>query len=57
MTSLAQQLKRLAVPHTQQVLGDDRRKASLLFDPKEAANIDKETFYALGKFSFLLIIL
>ncbi|XP_074642790.1 HEAT repeat-containing protein 1-like [Tubulanus polymorphus] len=47
-TSLAQQLARLAVPHTQALLGEDKRKASLLFEPKEAANIDKETFYALG---------
>ena len=48
MTSLAKQLQRLAVPHTQAVLGDDRWKASLLFDPKEAASIDTETYHALG---------
>lgn len=49
MTSLAKQLQRLAVPHTQSILGEDKKKASLLFDPKEAASIDRETFYALGK--------
>ncbi|XP_060600074.1 HEAT repeat-containing protein 1-like [Ruditapes philippinarum] len=48
MTSLAKQLQRLAVPHTQTILGEDKKKASLLFDPKEAASIDRETFYALG---------
>ena len=50
MTSLAKQLQRLAVPHTQAVLGDDRWKASLLFDPKEAASIDTETYHALGMY-------
>ena len=49
MTSLAKQLQRLAVPHTQVVLGEDRWRASLLFDAKEAASIDKETYHALGK--------
>ena len=48
MTSLAKQLQRLAVPHTQTVLGEDRSRASLLFDPKEAAGIDRETYHALG---------
>ena len=50
MTSLAQQLQRLAVPYTQSVLSEDRRRVSLLFDPKEAANLDRETVFALGKF-------
>ena len=49
MTSLAQQLQRLAVPHTRTVLATDKRRASLLFDPKEAANLDRETVYALGR--------
>ncbi|CAH1776175.1 unnamed protein product [Owenia fusiformis] len=48
MTSLAKQLERLAVPQIQATLADDRQKASLLFEPTEAALIDKETFYALG---------
>ncbi|XP_048255630.1 HEAT repeat-containing protein 1-like [Haliotis rufescens] len=47
-TSLARQLQQLAVPHTQAILGEDKRKVSLLFDPKDAATFDKETFYALG---------
>uniref|UniRef100_A0A8C3L5Y5 HEAT repeat-containing protein 1 n=1 Tax=Chrysolophus pictus TaxID=9089 RepID=A0A8C3L5Y5_CHRPC len=37
MTSLAEQLKRLPPPHT-----------SLLFDCKEAAAIDRDTFFAIG---------
>ena len=48
MTSLAKQLQRLAVPHTQTVLDQDKKRASLLFDPKEAANLDRETVFALG---------
>ena len=48
MTSLAKQLQRLAVPHVQTVFAEDKRKKSLLFDPKEAAELDKETFYSLG---------
>ncbi|XP_060070386.1 HEAT repeat-containing protein 1-like [Ylistrum balloti] len=48
MTSLAKQLERLAVPHTQTIYGEDQRKKSLLFDPSEAASIDKETFFNLG---------
>ncbi|KAF3842778.1 hypothetical protein F7725_001627 [Dissostichus mawsoni] len=42
MTSLAQQLKRLAVTHS------PKEVASLLFDPKDAAAMDRSTFYALG---------
>ncbi|XP_041360165.1 HEAT repeat-containing protein 1-like [Gigantopelta aegis] len=48
MTSLAKQLQRLAVPHTQVVLGGDTRKTSLLFNPVDAAALDRETFFALG---------
>jgi U3 small nucleolar RNA-associated protein 10 len=48
MTSLAKKLERLAVPHTQAVFGEDKRKKSLLFNPKEAASLDKETFFGLG---------
>ena len=51
MTSLERQLKRLAVPHTQATLARDIKRASFLFDPKEAANLDKETIFALGKLS------
>lgn len=46
-TSLAQQLQKLAVPQTQ-VLLRDKKRASLLFDPKEAAGIDRDTFYDIG---------
>ncbi|KAM8947887.1 HEAT repeat-containing protein 1 isoform 2-T2 [Pelodytes ibericus] len=48
MTSLAHQLKRLALPQTDSSLFNRRQVASLLYDGKEAANIDRETFYALG---------
>uniref|UniRef100_A0A8C5R581 HEAT repeat-containing protein 1 n=1 Tax=Leptobrachium leishanense TaxID=445787 RepID=A0A8C5R581_9ANUR len=48
MTSLAHQLKRLALPQNDSSLFTRRTVASLLYDAKEAANIDKETFYALG---------
>ncbi|KAG9484188.1 hypothetical protein GDO78_009869 [Eleutherodactylus coqui] len=48
MTSLAQQLKRLALPQTDPSLFGLRQVASLLFDHKEAATIDRDTFYALG---------
>ncbi|XP_067001904.2 HEAT repeat-containing protein 1 [Anabrus simplex] len=46
-TSLAEQLKKLAVPQTS-ILLQDKKRASLLFDPKEAANFDRETVYELG---------
>ncbi|KAG8444101.1 hypothetical protein GDO86_009331 [Hymenochirus boettgeri] len=48
MTSLAQQLKRLALPQTDPSLLNRKEAASLLFEPKEAANIDRDTFFALG---------
>ncbi|XP_075452512.1 HEAT repeat-containing protein 1 [Ascaphus truei] len=48
MTSLAHQLKRLALPQNDPSLLSRKVVASLLFDPKEAANIDKETFFAIG---------
>lgn len=46
-TSLAQQLKKLAVPETS-IYRQEKKKTSLLFDPKEAASIDRETFYEIG---------
>ncbi len=49
MTSLAQKLKQLAVSHTQAVFAPDKSRASLLFDPKDAANLDKEAIFAIGK--------
>ncbi|XP_019382662.1 PREDICTED: HEAT repeat-containing protein 1 isoform X1 [Gavialis gangeticus] len=48
MTSLAQQLKRLALPQNDPSLLSRSEAASLLFDCKEAANIDRDTFFALG---------
>lgn len=46
-TSLAEQLQRLAVPQTS-VFKRDKKRASLLFDPREAANLTKETVYQIG---------
>uniref|UniRef100_A0A8C8SDC1 HEAT repeat-containing protein 1 n=1 Tax=Pelusios castaneus TaxID=367368 RepID=A0A8C8SDC1_9SAUR len=48
MTSLAHQLKRLALPQNDPSLLSRREAASLLFDCKEAANIDRDTFFAIG---------
>lgn len=48
MTSLAQQLQRLALPQTDSSLLSRREVASLLFDPKEAATIDRDTAFAIG---------
>ncbi|KAE8601347.1 hypothetical protein XENTR_v10013645 [Xenopus tropicalis] len=48
MTSLAQQLKRLALPQTDLSLYNRKEVASLLFEPKEAAEIDQDTFFAIG---------
>lgn len=49
MTSLAHQLKRLALPQSDPNLLTRKEVASLLFDPKDAATMDRSTFYALGK--------
>lgn len=46
-TSLAEQLQKLAVPQTT-VLTRDKKRVSLLFDPREAANFSKEIFYQIG---------
>ncbi|XP_054018256.1 HEAT repeat-containing protein 1 [Dryobates pubescens] len=48
MTSLAEQLKRLALPQTDPSLLDRSEAASLLFSCKEAASIDRDTFFAIG---------
>ncbi|XP_056153009.1 HEAT repeat-containing protein 1 [Lampris incognitus] len=48
MTSLAHQLKRLALPQSDPSLLTRKEVASLLFDPKDAATMDRSTFYALG---------
>lgn len=49
MTSLAQQLQRLALPQSDPSLFSRDVVASLLFDPKEAATIDRDTAFAIGE--------
>ncbi|XP_034252662.1 HEAT repeat-containing protein 1 [Thrips palmi] len=46
-TSLAAQLQKLRAPQTS-ILHQDKKRASLLFDPKEASNYDRQTIYELG---------
>ncbi|XP_075213334.1 HEAT repeat containing 1 homolog l(2)k09022 isoform X2 [Lycorma delicatula] len=46
-TSLSQQLKQLSAPQTSQLV-DKTWRPSLLFNVKEAANIDRDTFYSIG---------
>ncbi|NXU02496.1 HEAT1 protein, partial [Buphagus erythrorhynchus] len=48
MTSLAEQLKRLALPQNDPSLLERSEVASLLFTCKEAATIDRDTFFAIG---------
>ncbi|XP_060950975.1 HEAT repeat-containing protein 1-like [Limanda limanda] len=48
MTSLAHQLKRLALPQSDAHLLTRDHVASLLFNPQDAAAMDKTSFYALG---------
>uniref|UniRef100_S4RN64 HEAT repeat-containing protein 1 n=1 Tax=Petromyzon marinus TaxID=7757 RepID=S4RN64_PETMA len=48
MTSLANQLRRLALPQTDQSLLMRKERASLLFDPKEAASLDGDFFHAIA---------
>ncbi|KAH8271945.1 hypothetical protein KR044_012244 [Drosophila immigrans] len=47
-TSLAQQLQKLAAPQTSVPLADARSRASILFDPKEAATKDRRAIYEIG---------
>ncbi|XP_076758858.1 HEAT repeat containing 1 homolog l(2)k09022 [Xylocopa sonorina] len=47
-TSLVEQLKKLRTPQTS-ILLQDKNRASLLFDPKEAANLDKDTVLSIGQ--------
>lgn len=54
MTSLAQQLQRLALPQSDPSLLSRDEVASLLFDPKEAATIDRDTAFAIGELPFNL---
>ncbi|XP_039764313.1 HEAT repeat-containing protein 1 [Pararge aegeria] len=46
-TSLAEQLQKLSVPQSS-IYKEDKKRASLLFDPKEAASKDRDTFYEIG---------
>lgn len=47
-TSLARQLRKLAAPQTS-ILKDSKIRASFLFDPREAAAVDNDTAFAIGK--------
>ncbi|KAL0099405.1 hypothetical protein PUN28_020146 [Cardiocondyla obscurior] len=47
-TSLAAQLKKLRTPQTNLLL-QDKKRPSLLFDPKEAANFDRDTVLSIGQ--------
>lgn len=53
MTSLSRQLKKLAAPQTS-LLKLDKKKPSLLFDPLEAANLDRDAVFEIGRFSCLV---
>lgn len=46
-TTLAEQLRNLSVPSTN-ILKDDKKRTTLLFDPKEAAAISGEVIYEIG---------
>ncbi|KAK0177360.1 hypothetical protein PV328_001422 [Microctonus aethiopoides] len=46
-TSLAEQLQKLRKPQTTLLL-QDKKRPSLLFSPKEAANLDRETVFNIG---------
>lgn len=46
-TALSEQLNRLAVPQTS-LLKQDKKKASLLFDKKQAAEISREVYYQIA---------
>lgn len=47
-TSLAEQLKKLSVPQTSSLAKNDKKRVSLLFNPREAANLNRDTFYSIG---------
>lgn len=53
MTSLSRQLKKLSAPQTS-LLKLDKKKPSLLFDPLEAANLDRDAVFEIGTFFLLL---
>lgn len=47
-SSLSEQLRRLAVPQTSALQRDKKKRASLLFDPREAAGLKRETVFQIG---------
>ncbi|XP_016963870.1 HEAT repeat-containing protein 1 homolog [Drosophila biarmipes] len=47
-TALAQQLQKLTAPQSSITLADARSRASVLFDPKEAAKKDRRSIYNIG---------
>ncbi|XP_039496200.1 HEAT repeat-containing protein 1 homolog [Drosophila santomea] len=47
-TALAQQLQKLAAPQSSVTLADARSRASILFDPKEAATKNRQSIYEIG---------
>lgn len=55
MTSLAEQLRRLALPQSDPSLLSRAEAASLLFDCKEAAAVDRDTFFAIGELGSLRV--
>ena len=55
-TSLARQLKKLAAPQTT-LLKLDKKKPSLLFDPKEAASLDRDVIFDIGLYPILFLLL
>lgn len=55
-TSLARQLKQLRTPQTA-LLHQDKKHASLLFDPREAANLDRETVLNIGNTLYFMFLL
>ena len=53
-TSLARQLKKLQAPQTS-LLNLDKKKPSLLFDPSEAASLDRSAVYDIGTFPYSFV--
>lgn len=54
-TSLARQLKQLRTPQTT-ILRRDKKHTSLLFDPREAANLDRETVLSIGNTLYFMFL-
>lgn len=54
-TSLAKQLSKLQAPQTSLLL-KNKHHPSLLFDPKEAATLDRETVFEIGELNIFFSI-